>query len=92
MFLSRDELIDVNIERAVSKMQAVIELGRVIRDRKTMPMKVSVASVNLGEVSVMTSREYCLEWSPRGLIVGSCDIFLCAIAITLGNIFCVLFQ
>ena len=35
----RKDLIDENIERAVSRMQAVIELGRVLRDRKTMPLK-----------------------------------------------------
>lgn len=33
------DLIDKNIERAVQRMQAVIELGRVLRDRKTIPMK-----------------------------------------------------
>lgn len=32
-------LIDLNIERAVSRMQSVIELGRVVRDRKTIPVK-----------------------------------------------------
>ena len=36
----REVLIDVEIERAVSRMQSVIELGRVIRDRKTLPSKV----------------------------------------------------
>ena len=35
----RKDLIDEDIERAVSRMQAVIELGRVLRDRKTMPLK-----------------------------------------------------
>ena len=29
-----------DIERAVSRMQTVIEAGRVIRDRKTLPIKV----------------------------------------------------
>ncbi|XP_041980878.1 isoleucine--tRNA ligase, cytoplasmic [Aricia agestis] len=33
------ELVDTNIERAVSRMQSVIELGRVVRDRKTIPIK-----------------------------------------------------
>lgn len=33
------ELIDTNIERAVQRMQTVIELGRVLRDRKTIPIK-----------------------------------------------------
>ena len=35
----RKDLIDDDIERAVGRMQAVIELGRVLRDRKTMPLK-----------------------------------------------------
>lgn len=33
------ELVDTNIERAVQRMQTVIELGRVLRDRKTIPIK-----------------------------------------------------
>lgn len=32
-------LVDTNIERAVQRMQSVIELGRVVRDRKTIPIK-----------------------------------------------------
>lgn len=39
------ELIDEKIERAVSCMQSVIELGRVIRDRKTMPVKYPLPEV-----------------------------------------------
>ena len=35
----RKDLIDDDIERAVGRMQAVIELGRVLGDRKTMPLK-----------------------------------------------------
>ncbi|XP_050349866.1 isoleucine--tRNA ligase, cytoplasmic [Nymphalis io] len=35
----RLDLVDTNIERAVQRMQAVIELGRVLRDRKTIPIK-----------------------------------------------------
>ncbi|CAG9820621.1 unnamed protein product [Phaedon cochleariae] len=38
-------LIDTNIERAVSRMQAVIELGRVVRDRKTMPVKYPLPEI-----------------------------------------------
>lgn len=37
----RENLIDKRIEGAVSRMQSVIELGRVIRDRKTLPVKVN---------------------------------------------------
>ena len=33
-------MIQVDIERAVSCMQSVIELGRLVRDRNTLPLKV----------------------------------------------------
>ncbi|CAH2049428.1 unnamed protein product, partial [Iphiclides podalirius] len=35
----KQNLVDTNIERAVQRMQTVIELGRVLRDRKTIPIK-----------------------------------------------------
>lgn len=35
--------IDIAIERKVNTMQRVIELGRVIRDRKTLPLKYPLA-------------------------------------------------
>lgn len=38
-------LIDVDIERAVSRMQSVIELGRVVRDRKTIPQKYPLPEI-----------------------------------------------
>lgn len=38
-------LIDLNIERAVSRMQSVIELGRVVRDRKTIPNKYPLPEI-----------------------------------------------
>uniref|UniRef100_H2SY47 isoleucine--tRNA ligase n=1 Tax=Takifugu rubripes TaxID=31033 RepID=H2SY47_TAKRU len=41
----RESLIDKRIENAVSQMQSVIELGRVIRDRKTMPIKYPLKEV-----------------------------------------------
>ncbi|XP_053153865.1 isoleucine--tRNA ligase, cytoplasmic isoform X2 [Hemicordylus capensis] len=41
----REDLIDKNIENAVSRMQSVIELGRVIRDRKTIPVKYPLKEV-----------------------------------------------
>lgn len=48
-FLSIPEVvekqIDIAIERKVSSMQRVIELGRVIRDRKTLPLKYPLAKV-----------------------------------------------
>lgn len=36
----REEFINKDIERAVASMQAVIELGRVVRERNTLPLKV----------------------------------------------------
>uniref|UniRef100_A0A670J633 isoleucine--tRNA ligase n=1 Tax=Podarcis muralis TaxID=64176 RepID=A0A670J633_PODMU len=41
----REDLIDKNIESAVSRMQSVVELGRVIRDRKTIPVKYPLKEV-----------------------------------------------
>lgn len=38
-------IINVNIERAVSRMQAVVELGRVMRDRRTVPIKYPLTEV-----------------------------------------------
>ena len=34
--------VDLTIEQSVATMQVVIELGRVIRDRKVMPVKVCI--------------------------------------------------
>ncbi|XP_055998788.1 isoleucine--tRNA ligase, cytoplasmic-like isoform X2 [Ostrea edulis] len=41
----RDDLIDTSIERAVSRMQSVIELGRVTRERNTLPLKYPLKEV-----------------------------------------------
>uniref|UniRef100_A0A8C9FXD1 isoleucine--tRNA ligase n=1 Tax=Pavo cristatus TaxID=9049 RepID=A0A8C9FXD1_PAVCR len=41
----REDLIDREIESAVSCLQSVIELGRVIRDRKTIPVKYPLKEV-----------------------------------------------
>uniref|UniRef100_A0A8C3VLB3 Isoleucine--tRNA ligase, cytoplasmic n=1 Tax=Catharus ustulatus TaxID=91951 RepID=A0A8C3VLB3_CATUS len=41
----REDLIDRKIESAVSCLQSVIELGRVIRDRKTIPVKYPLKEV-----------------------------------------------
>jgi isoleucyl-tRNA synthetase len=38
----RKEYFDPVIERQVKRMRAVIEMGRVIRDRKTLRTKVSL--------------------------------------------------
>lgn len=42
---SNSSLINVNIERAVARMQAVVELGRVMRDRRTVPIKYPLTEV-----------------------------------------------
>ncbi|MBN3308685.1 SYIC protein, partial [Amia calva] len=42
---ARESVIDKRIESAVSQMQSVIELGRVIRDRKTLPVKYPLKEV-----------------------------------------------
>uniref|UniRef100_A0A8C2WSR3 Isoleucine--tRNA ligase, cytoplasmic n=1 Tax=Cyclopterus lumpus TaxID=8103 RepID=A0A8C2WSR3_CYCLU len=41
----RESVIDKRIESAVCQMQSVIELGRVIRDRKTLPVKYPLKEV-----------------------------------------------
>ncbi|KAI7795335.1 isoleucine--tRNA ligase, cytoplasmic [Triplophysa rosa] len=41
----RESLIDKRIENAVAQTQSVIELGRVIRDRKTLPVKYPLKEV-----------------------------------------------
>ncbi|XP_059621937.1 isoleucine--tRNA ligase, cytoplasmic [Phlebotomus argentipes] len=48
--------IDPKIERSVSRMQSVIELGRILRDRKTIPMKYP-----LPEIVVIHQNEEFLE-------------------------------
>ena len=50
---ANESLIDSGIEAAVAKMQTVIELGRVIRDRNTMPIKYPLKEV----IVVMESEE-----------------------------------
>ncbi|XP_070193742.1 isoleucine--tRNA ligase, cytoplasmic-like isoform X2 [Littorina saxatilis] len=42
---AREDLIHTEIESAVSRMQTVIELGRVIRDRATLPVKYPLKEV-----------------------------------------------
>lgn len=49
-----ESLIDTKIERAVSRMQSVIELGRILRDRKTIPIKYPVPEI----VVVHQDKEY----------------------------------
>ena len=52
----RSDLINEDIERAVARMQAVIDLGRVIRDRKTMPVKYP-----LPELVLIHKDQQCLD-------------------------------
>jgi len=42
---AREDLIDEDIERAVARMQAVVDLGRVLRERRTMPIKYPLPEV-----------------------------------------------
>ena len=53
---ARKDLIHVDIERAVARMQSVVDLGRVLRDRKTMPIKYP-----LPEVVVIHKDQECLD-------------------------------
>jgi len=52
----KESLIDTPIEMAVARMQSVIELGRVLRDKNVMPMKYP-----LKEIVVIHKDEECLQ-------------------------------
>ena len=52
---AREELIHEEVERAVARMQAIVDLGRVLRDRKTMPIKYP-----LPEVVIIHKDQQCL--------------------------------
>ncbi|XP_071442401.1 isoleucine--tRNA ligase, cytoplasmic [Hetaerina americana] len=52
----RNDLVNSEIERAVSRMQSVIDMGRVIRDRKTIPVKYPLPAV-----VVIHKSEECLR-------------------------------
>lgn len=41
----RRELINEKIERAISFMQTIIDLGRIVRDRKTIPVKYPLPEI-----------------------------------------------
>lgn len=53
---AREDLIDKEIERRVALMLSVIELGRVVRERKTLPLKYPVP-----EVVVIHQQQQSLE-------------------------------
>ncbi len=42
---NRDWLIDKKVENAVEGMQKVIELGRLARDRRALPIKVCLFNI-----------------------------------------------
>jgi len=52
----REDLIHEDVERAVARMQAIVDLGRILRDRKTMPIKYP-----LPEVVVIHKDQQCLD-------------------------------
>ena len=52
----REDLINEDIERSVGRMQRVVELGRVIRDRETMPLKYP-----LPELVLIHKDQECLD-------------------------------
>ncbi|XP_058810713.1 isoleucine--tRNA ligase, cytoplasmic [Phymastichus coffea] len=62
-----EELIDEKIEGAISCMQTVIELGRVVRDRKTLPAKYPLPEIVVIHQDVniindiLSLRSYILE-------------------------------
>jgi len=47
MFNRREWLIDEKVERAVEELQKVIELGRLARDRRALPIKVCLFVLSL---------------------------------------------
>merc|ERR1711963_252473 len=53
---AREDLIYEDVERAVARMQAIVDLGRVLRDSKTMPIKYP-----LPEVVVIHKDQQCLD-------------------------------
>merc|ERR1711963_211658 len=53
---AREDLIYEDVERAVARMQAIVDLGRGLRDRKTMPIKYP-----LPEVVVIHKDQQCLD-------------------------------
>ena len=65
------ELIDVNVERQVSYMQTVIDLGRILRDRRNMPLKYP-----LPEVVVITNSQQTIDdiYSLRQFILDELNV------------------
>ncbi|KAK0064167.1 isoleucine--tRNA ligase cytoplasmic [Biomphalaria pfeifferi] len=57
----REFMIHKKIENAVSRMQSVVELGRIIRDRKTLPVKASRFEYPLKEVVAIVKDKETME-------------------------------
>jgi isoleucyl-tRNA synthetase len=53
---ARESLIDESVERRIQRMQSVVAVGRILRDRKTLPLKYP-----LREVIVICKDESALE-------------------------------
>ncbi|KAI1287017.1 Isoleucine--tRNA ligase, cytoplasmic [Halotydeus destructor] len=51
----REDFIDEEVERRISRMQTVIEVGRILRDRRTLPTKYP-----LPEITVISKDETAL--------------------------------
>lgn len=55
-FSCRSDLIDESVERRVAAMRAVVDLVRVVRERKSIPVKVgAIASLPLKYLRLVTS-------------------------------------
>lgn len=67
MYICREELIDKEIEQSVAYMQNVIDLGRVLRDRKTLPMKVGLWGEKV--CNIMKKVETRENWFVTNLIL-----------------------
>jgi len=53
---AREDLIYDDVERAVGRMQSVVDLGRVLRNRKNLPIKYPLL-----EVVVIHKDQQCLD-------------------------------
>ena len=82
MFFFREYLIQKKIESAVSQMQTVINLGRIVRDRNTMPARVSQLVKVTGTIVIcichfflvfdlVSSKGNCRH-SQRSILLGKC--------------------
>jgi len=68
-----ENLIDNVIESAVSQMQTVVELGRVVRDRRTLPMKVWFVHIS-NLLVVTTIKQAQVDINVDGMLPHGCSI------------------